>query len=399
MAKQVKVSRKIKDSLAQIQDKTSLANARKNPNDECYTHPIDILNELSYWAEKGKFVGKNIICPCDWDIVEERDIYSITITYKDLDVEVVGNNVYKAVKKVSYKKYANTNYANAFDLTTAIPQDTPQLVTIDLAEDEIEDFLANKLTCNFLRILTQNARDWGIKSITASGYDPALDKGIKFQDVDYSKYDICITNPPFSLYAEFMTCINGKIDFIILAPANNRITPSIALPLYLKQAYLGHGIELHIEFDNPTKENGYNGTKIVNCDWLTSYPEAQTERDAKHFRTGIKYEEYKEDFVEMPNMTLKDGTHPIRVSMSTYPEDYDGWMFACWGVLDKLDQTEYEWLCTNCKKYFNSINPEANPFSHKLSDGAMLKASDGKIKFHGILFRKKPTNKEGANHE
>ena len=37
-------------------------------NDECYTDMQDILNELSQWAALDKFKGKNIICPCDWDI-------------------------------------------------------------------------------------------------------------------------------------------------------------------------------------------------------------------------------------------------------------------------------------------------------------------------------------------
>ena len=46
------------------------------PNDECYTSMQDILNELSQWSHK--FENKNIICPCDWDIVDdEDDIYSL----------------------------------------------------------------------------------------------------------------------------------------------------------------------------------------------------------------------------------------------------------------------------------------------------------------------------------
>ena len=182
-------------------------------NDECYTDMQDILNELSQWAALDKFNGKNIICPCDWDIVGNENIYSITIKYKDSGVEVFGNSAYKAVESVQYDLWSD--------------DDTPVITRITLKEEEIEDFLRDKLTCNFVRTLTQNARAWGIKSITASGYNPANGKGIKFQDVDYSKYDICITNPPFSLYGEFMKAIVGKIDFIVLAPLMNRANPCV----------------------------------------------------------------------------------------------------------------------------------------------------------------------------
>ena len=50
------------------------------PNDECYTSMQDILNELSQWSDK--FENKNIICPCDWDIVDDEDnIYSLKIDF------------------------------------------------------------------------------------------------------------------------------------------------------------------------------------------------------------------------------------------------------------------------------------------------------------------------------
>lgn len=373
MEKQDKVLKKIKSSLKHGNE----GQLGVKKNDECYTDMQDILNELSQWAALDKFRGKNIICPCDWDIVNGENIYSITITYKEPEVEVLGNSVFKAVKSV-YVDIWSTD-------------ETPKVEHLSLKEDEIEDFLRDKLTCNFVRTLTQNARAWGIKSITASGYNPANGLGVKFQDVDYSKYDVCITNPPFSLYGEFMKAIVGKIDFIILAPFLNRCHPCIGLPLMLKQAYLGFGVELHMTFDNPTKANNYSGTKVVNCDWITSFPEAQEERNAKHFKSGILYEIYADEYESMTNMTMKDGTHPIRVSMSTYPENFDGWMFASMGILDNLDQDSYEWYSTRCVKYFNSTNPEANPFAHKLSD-EMYRRADGKIGFHGIVFRKKPIN-------
>lgn len=191
--KQTKVSNKIAGSLKHGNE----GQLGTKKNDECYTSMHDILEELSYWAQFDKFRGKRIICPCDWDIVEGEDIYSIEITYKDTDVEV---NAYKAVKSVKITKIYPYPAFKLYSEELETECIETKWETIELREDEIESFLRNKLTCNFVRTLTQNARKWGIKSITASGYNPAIDRGIKFQDVDYTQYDLCITNPPFSLY-------------------------------------------------------------------------------------------------------------------------------------------------------------------------------------------------------
>ena len=245
----------------------------------------------------------------------------------------------------------------------------------------------------FVKVLTDNKEAWGIKSITHSHYNPVTGKGIKFQDVDYSKYDICITNPPFSLKSEFMKCIVGKIDFIVLLPLLGRATPCVGLPLMLKQAYLGFGVNLPLTFANPTKENNYSGEKSVACDWVTSFPDAQDKRNARHFKSGVKYDIHKYEYVEMVGMTMKDGTHPIRVRTSVYPEDYTGWMFAPISVLDNLDQESYEWYGTNLLGYFNKNNMENSIFNHKADNQTMLMYPDGKRAFHGIVFRKKENNK------
>ena len=377
MEKQTKVLKKIKNNLNSGQANTMLG--VKN-NDECYTQPQDILNELSRWAALDKFRGKNIICPCDWDIVAGENIYSLTIKYKDVGVEVVGNEAYKTVESVQYDLWSD--------------DDTPVITRITLKEDEIEDFLRDKLKCNFIQMLAQNARPWGIKSITASGYDPVRDKGIKFQEVDYTKYDICITNPPFSLKAEFMECIVDKINFIVLLPFVSRNKNPIGIPMMLGKAYLGYSGHtpagyLAMEFENPTKENNYSGYKKVACDWVVSYPEAQLERNARHFKSGIKYDLYKDDYPVITTMQMKDGTAPIKVPSDTFPEDYTGWMFTTINAIPRLDDT-YEWYATDTTGFFNK-DPRGkaiSPFAgHWTCDKMQL---NGKKLFGGIVFRKKP---------
>lgn len=335
----------------------------RKQNDECYTQTKDIYKELSQWAALDKFRGKEIICPCDWDVSDELN--SITITYTDTGIEVSGNSVYK-------------DFSNS--MPTLWHSELPAK-NLDIQESELEDFLNDTKICGFVKVLTQYARDWGIRSITASGYNPATNTGIKYQEVDYSKYDICITNPPFDGYREFTDAIIDKIDFIVIAPMLNRSHPCVGLYLMLRKAYLGFGAGIALKFENPTT----NGIKAVACDWLTSFTEAQDARNAKEFKSGIKYKEG--DYEVMPKMTMKDGTHPIRVGSTTFPEDYDGWMFASVRLLDKLDQNTYEWCGTRYISYLNT-HPEISPFAHKCND-EMYTLPNGKMGFNGFVFRKR----------
>lgn len=365
MEKQKKVLNKIKYGSGQ---KTPLGT---KPNDECYTSMQDIINELSNWSSK--FKGKNIICPCDWDIVDdEEDIYSLKIDFDENDVHGHTNAV-KNIQCIYIKDEGVTESKK-------------------ISKDKIDEFLSKQIRCNFIRTFVQYAKEWQIKSITASGFNPATGKGIRFQEVDFTQYDICVTNPPFSMYAKFMdTLLNSKIDFIVLAPFLNRANPCVGLPLMLKKCYLGYGRDLHPNFYNPTAKNKYK-TKVVCCDWITTFPDAQLEMNKNRLLNGFSYKNYKDDFMEMQNMTMKDGTHPIRADKYTgIPDDYYGWVFCSVGVLDVLSDEEFEWYITNAKGYYNRQNPSANPFAHRASDD-MVSNPDTKG-FHGIILRRRKNAK------
>lgn len=392
MEKQQKVSKKNIRASSKHSGNTNLG---KKNNDECYTDMQDILNELCYWAEKNKFSGKRIVCPCDWDITDDKDIYGIEINYDENPAEV---NAFKAVKSVKITKSVEFS-GTIFETTSETEEETVEtkLVEYDLAENEIEEFLRTKLTCNFVRALTQNARRWGIKSITASGYNPATDCGIKFQDVDYSKYDICITNPPFSLYAEFMQCVIGNIDFICLAPFLNRKSTFFGIPMQEGKAFIGHnrgvGYDyIVISFNNVTIDNNFTSLKVA-CDWITSFNDAQIDRNKNLKPTGICYDTYKDDYKTLC-MIMKDGTHPIKVPSGDFPSDYAGWMLAPINVLMRISFDEYEWYITNFKKYY--YNNPSSPFSKDNDFKTDHNYVDGSgASFSGIVFRKKP--KENAN--
>jgi len=369
-SKQIKVIKAINHK--PNNDIRNVINIKFNPNDECFTSLQDIINELWHWKEK--FKDKNIICPCDWDINDDDDIYSMHIMFEKDTVHGHINNV---AKKITYKIIKNDN--------EWVEKKIEGLSAIDT-------FLRTKIKCNFIHTFVQMANEWKIKSITASGYNPKLGKGIKFQDVDFTKYDICVTNPPFSVYGEFLeTLISSRIDFIVLAPLLNRASPSVGLPLTLRQCFLGYNRDKSLDFYNPTSSNDYK-TKKVAVDWITTFDNAQKELNKKYLTTGIKYELYKDEFPIMIGMTMKDGTHPIRINkINAIPDDYNGWMFCSIGVLDRISYDEFDWYLTGVKKYYNKTNPNKNPFSHNATN-TMLKDSNGRQYFHGIVMKRRQTN-------
>ena len=59
------------------------------------------------------------------------------------------------------------------------------------------------------------------------------------------------------------------------------------------------------------------------------------------------------------------------------------WMKLEDNVLSEINFEEYEWYGTNFSGYYNS-HPEINPFLGKWST-----RHNGKLMFHGIVFRRK----------
>ena len=345
-----------------MSDKTNLDLAKLKADDEFYTSFADIVAELSHWTDKLK--DKKIICPCDFKPTAK--ISSITIDFEH-------NSYYiNSVKR----KASDSPY---FDLFEGFKISNP---ATEISDAQLREILANQEAVNFVNYLWAVGKDAGIKSITASGYNIKTNLGVSFDEVDYNQYDLVITNPPFSLYSSFMECI-GNINKIIIAPFMNRVAPCVAIPLMERKAYLGYGRHLAMNFNNPT---GGKGKKVA-VDWIVSWPDAQNEVDKLSYDTGLRYD--KLSYSEMPYMTMKDGTKPLKIkSITEIPDDYDGYMFTSVAVLDKLSYKNYDWICTGCKRYFNKEHPELNPFAHNVSNEMIGYGTENSC-FHGVLFKRK----------
>ncbi|TET10380.1 MAG: hypothetical protein E3J83_00535 [Candidatus Atribacteria bacterium] len=165
--------------------KQTLYKANQIKADEFFTIYEDIANEVSLYKEQLK--GKKILCPCDWD--------------ESFNEEIV------------YKDEGFVRPSNLLDAGGTIKR-----IDIKASKDKIEKDLS-LVKCNFVKFLLAHADTYGITSISASGYKPSTSKGVRFQDIDYSKYDLVITNPPFSQFREFIdTMFKNNMQFLVIGP-------------------------------------------------------------------------------------------------------------------------------------------------------------------------------------
>lgn len=161
-----------------------MSDAKTRKDDEYFTLYDDIAGEIP--LHKDQLRGKRIICPCDWD--------------ESFDTVLV------------YKEESYVSPETLFSSGNSIKK-------IDINESRELSRDLNNVKCNFIKFLVAHAEDYGIKSISVSGYDPETTNGVRFQDIDYSNYDIVITNPPFSQITEFFDVMmqNNK-QFLVIGP-------------------------------------------------------------------------------------------------------------------------------------------------------------------------------------
>lgn len=218
-----------------------------------------------------------------------------------------------------------------------------------------------------------------IKSLTVSA--------ASVKDIDFAAYDLCVAVPDFRHFNKFLNTLlearAGSVNFnyIILSPYMNRASACIGVPLMEHRAWLGYNRHFAVDYHEDSE------VKKVAVDWLTSYIDAQY--DLIVSTTAPKSALYKKP-IEMDNITMKDGTHPIRYSADDGKIPENVWLFASSAILDTLPYSVsrdiVEWYATGCKKYFNKEFPEKNPLAHKFTND-MLKYGNSEMSFPGIIFR------------
>lgn len=272
--------------------------SREIQNDEFYTIYDDIAAELPNYKEY--FKGQRILCPCDWD-----ESFEETIVYSN-GAEVQTENL-----------FSNTEHIKNVNI-----QETSKKIekNIDL------------IKCNFIKFLVSHAEDYKIKSISVSGYDPNTEKGIRFQDIDYSKYDIVITNPPFSQFRDFIDLMfKNNMKFLVIGPQDSPLYKDCFEYFLNNKIWLGYHFHMtgFILLDGTMLPK--NDNRVRSCCWFTNL-------DVKYRHDElILTEQYSDEYIHYDNFDGIDVNETKNI-----PFDYNGYMGVPVTFLQKYNPEQFE---------------------------------------------------------
>lgn len=284
----------------------NLDSAKENRKDEFYTQLSDIAKEMKYYKEY--FRGKTVLCNCDDPRI------SNFFRYFALNFEHLG-----------LRKIICTCYKSS-DVDLFSQQNTEQAVSYVYEGDtdgNVEDFSEIKVT-----------------PLKGNG-DFRSEECIEL----LKEADIVVTNPPFSLFREYIAqLMKYEKKFIILGNMN-AITYKEVFP-YVKanQLWWGPSIssgdrEFQVPDDYPLKaagcrvdEQGRKFIRVKGVRWYTNLP---TPKRSEHL---ILYKKYNP--AEYPHYDNYDG---INVNKTTeIPVDWDGYMGVPITFIDKYCPDQFE---------------------------------------------------------
>ena len=318
----------------------SLRKARDSKEDEFYTQLQDIEKELSHYREH--FKGKTVLCNCDDPRISNFFKYFalkfdelglkrlVSTCYKNQDVDLFTQN--DCEKAVWLDYYGNPNDPTNTDFSTVEVK--------ELKSDG--DFRSSEC----IELLKQS--------------------------------DIVVTNPPFSLFREYVDVLmKYEKKFLIIGSQNNITYKEIFKLFKENKIWLGYkagDMAFKVpDYYTPREtrywqdETGQKWRSMGNICWYTNLDIAKRHEDL------ILYKHYTPD--EYPKYDNYDAINVGKYS--DIPIDYEGIMGVPITFLDKYNPNQFE-----------IVGLDRYTVPKELLVGGRL-TIDGKIKFARILIKRK----------
>ena len=325
----------------------NLNQAKNAKKDEFYTQLVDIENELRHY--KQHFKGKTVLCNCDDPRV------SNFFHYFSYNFEQLG------LKKLITTCYKNQNR----DLFSQ--NDSERAIWLEYFGDR-----------NGNRV--PDPEEIGIHYFNGDGdfRSPECIELLK-------EADIVVTNPPFSLFREYVAqLMKYEKKFVIVGHQNN-ISYKEIFPLIMNnRIWLGYGFKggaghFFSKYEDVATAGDHREgmIRVSGVNWFTNLEIPKRHEDL------ILYKTYNEE--EYPTY---DFYNAINVNKTAdIPMDYDGVMGVPITFLDKYNPTQFELL--NCNDYRKSNKvPYKEHGLIKDKEGAI----NGKPTYVRILIRRKRHN-------
>ena len=376
----------------------TLTKAKAAKNDEFYTQFYDIETEMEAYLDYNRdvFRGKTVLLPCD------DPEWSNFTRYFAQNFEALG-----------LKKLISTSFA-------------PESKTykcgylLSLFETESPKFDKDKTkTHGKIFVLTEDTTGDGVINLDDLQWDYLNGDG-DFRSEEVTKLrdeaDIIVTNPPFSLFREFVAWImEANKEFVIIGN-QNAITYKEIFPLLMNnEIWLGNGFKGGNAFFRVVEDRDYASgvydkttglVKFRNCCWFTNIDhgrrhqplrlmtEAENIRFSKHKEIkGIGYQKYENyDAIEVNYCdAISSDYDGIMGVYSTFFDKYCPEQFEIVGMCENKDLYKLKtkiYSTEECKAaYYNKFNKKGtydlNASGVLLKDGILEKV------FQRILIRKR----------
>lgn len=342
----------------------NLAKAKKNKNDEFYTQLVDIENELKHY--KNHFKDKTVYCNCD-DPRVSNFFHYFSYNFENLGL----------------KKLITTCYKNQ-NMELFSQNNSERAIYLEYNGDKNGDKVPNPT-------------EIGIKLLKGDG-DFRSPESIEL----LKQADIVVTNPPFSLFREYVAqLIDYEKQFVIIGNKNAITYKEIFKLIKDNKLWIGNtpmGVDMLFdvpkEFAQKLISNKKEGSsyRLINgvvkgraqAVWFTNL-----DHDKRH-EDLILYKTYNE--AEYPKYDNYDAINVDKTS--DIPIDYKGAMGVPITFLDKYNPEQFEILgiaggstrASAPKEFLNEVSYIPHP---KDKGGSPI--LDGIPKYVRIIIRyKKP---------
>lgn len=313
----------------------SLTKAKSAKNDEFYTQYHDIENEILAYLDfnPDTFIGKTVLLPCD-----DPEWSNFTKFFA------------QNFERLGLKKLISTSYAPNSKKLTANYQPT----LFEANDPQFDEYKTVKNGKIFT--LTKDKSGDGKIDVNDLEWEYLIGDGdYKSKEIIAlrDEADIIITNPPFSLFREFIDWIfKSKADFLLIG-SMNAITYQVVFNLLKdNKMWLGNGFKSgNAFFMSPNADEFANGVfdketglvKFRNCCWFTNIDHGKRHQPLKlmTMNDNLKYSKHK--VIRELGYQNYDNYNAIEVPFTdAIPIDYEGVMGVPISFLEKYSPDQFQ---------------------------------------------------------
>lgn len=324
--------------------------AKREKNDEFYTQFEDIEKELIYY--KKQFKDKVIYCNCD-NPYESNFFKYFAMHFNDLGIKKLITTCYKN-SPIANKQLSLFDFESLENKTTSVPHK----IIVEEVKDENKDGRVDLID---VKLILKNRKN-ALTRLKGDG-DFRSDECIEL----LKEADIVVTNPPFSLFREYVAqLMEYKKKFLIIGNINALTYKEIFPLIKENKIWLGY-FSGCMKFKVPEHykqrataywidENGQKWRSLGNICWFTNL-----EVSKRHENLTL-YKKYNPE--EYPKYDNYDAIEVSKVA--EIPYDYEGAMGVPITFIDKYNPEQFEIIALGI---VGSIEFTSNKKMEILKDG------------------------------